>query len=95
MNGVGAVEIVVEAVLDRRADGRLGIGKEVLHGVGEHVSGRMAQLGQSEGRRVVTLGVRFVSGAASALRGSEAFGEPAWMPLRRCLTCRLIGLRLN
>ncbi len=56
MNGVGPIEIVIEAVLDRRADRRLGIGEEVLHGVSEHVSGRMAELGKRR-PAVVTLGV--------------------------------------
>ena len=37
------VEVVVEAVLDRRADAELRVGEEVLHGLGEHVGGRVAQ----------------------------------------------------
>jgi hypothetical protein len=37
------VEVVVEAVLDRRADAELGLGEDVLHGLGQHVRGRVAQ----------------------------------------------------
>ena len=36
------VEVVVEAVLDRRADGEVGPLVEVEHRLGEHVGGRMA-----------------------------------------------------
>ncbi len=41
-----AVEVVVETILDRRADGRFCVGEEVLDGVSKHVSGGMAQLGK-------------------------------------------------
>ena len=34
---LGAVEVVIEAVLDHRSDGDLGIGPERLHRVGEHM----------------------------------------------------------
>ena len=37
MNGSVAGEVVVEAVLDRRADGDLGARIEFLHGLGHHV----------------------------------------------------------
>ncbi len=37
------VEVVVEAVLDRRADAELGVGPEVLHRLGHHVGGGVAQ----------------------------------------------------
>ena len=37
------VEVVVEAVLDRRADAELGLGEELLHGLRHHVRGRVAQ----------------------------------------------------
>ena len=37
------VEVVVEAVLDRRADAQLGVGEELLHGLGHHVRGGVAQ----------------------------------------------------
>ena len=39
--GLCDVEVVVEAVLDRRADPELGLGKEILHSLCEHVRGRM------------------------------------------------------
>ena len=35
------VEVVVEAVGDRRADAELGLGEHVLHGLGQHVGGRV------------------------------------------------------
>ena len=35
------VEVVVEAVLDRRADAELGAGEQLLHGLGQHVRGRV------------------------------------------------------
>ena len=37
--GLVPVEVVVEAVLDRRADGDLGAGEKVLHRLGEHMRG--------------------------------------------------------
>ena len=37
MNGVVAREVVIEAVLDRRADGHLRAGKKLLHRHGEHM----------------------------------------------------------
>ena len=37
------VEVVVEAVLDRRADAELGLGEELLHGLGHDVRGGVAQ----------------------------------------------------
>ena len=40
---LGDVEVVVEAVLDRRADAELGLREDVLHRLGEHVRGRVAQ----------------------------------------------------
>ena len=43
---VGELEVVVEAVLDRRPDRDLGRRVEVLHGLGEHVRGRVAQHAQ-------------------------------------------------
>ena len=42
MNGVGAVEIVIEAVLDRRADAELGLGIQLEHGGGQQVRGGVA-----------------------------------------------------
>ena len=39
--GLGDVEVVVEAVLDRRPDPELCLGKEILHGLCEHVRRRM------------------------------------------------------
>ena len=43
MNGLGDVEVVVEAVLDRRADAQLGLGEQLLDGLGQHVRGRVPQ----------------------------------------------------
>ena len=40
---LGDVEVVVEAVLDRRADAELGLGEDVLHRLGEHVRGGVPQ----------------------------------------------------
>ncbi|AIY17733.2 Serine phosphatase RsbU, regulator of sigma subunit [Pimelobacter simplex] len=37
------VEVVVEAVLDRRADAELGVGEDLLHGLRQHVGGRVPQ----------------------------------------------------
>lgn len=41
--GAGHVEVVVEAVLDRRADAQLGLGEQLLHGLRHDVRGRVAQ----------------------------------------------------
>ncbi len=40
------VEVVVEAVADRRADAEHGLGVDLLHGLREHVGGRVAQHGE-------------------------------------------------
>jgi len=45
------VEVVVEAVADRRADAELGLGEQLLHGLREHVRGRVPQ------HRAAVLGV--------------------------------------
>ena len=39
----GDLEVVVEAVLDRRADAQLGLGEDLLHGLGHDVRGGVAQ----------------------------------------------------
>jgi len=44
--GLGHVEVVVEAVRDRRADPQLGVGVHLLHRLGEHVRGGVAHDGQ-------------------------------------------------
>ncbi len=49
MNGSGGVELVVEAVLDRRADAELGLGEDVLHGLGHDVRRGVAQHHQAVG----------------------------------------------
>ena len=36
---LGAVKIVIETVLDGRADGQLHLGVQALHGLGENVAG--------------------------------------------------------
>ena len=41
--GLLDVEVVVEAVLDRRADAQLGLGEELLHGLRHDVRGGVAQ----------------------------------------------------
>ncbi len=41
--GPGHVEVVVEAVADRRADAELGLGEQLLHGLRHDVRGRVAQ----------------------------------------------------
>ena len=51
MNGVGAEEVVVEAVLDHRADRHLRAGPQRLHRLGEHV--RRVVADQLERARVV------------------------------------------
>ena len=43
VNGVLDVEVVVEAVLDRRADAELGVREQVLHRLGQHVRGGVPQ----------------------------------------------------
>ena len=57
------VEVVVEAVLDRRADAEPGAGEQLLHGLGEHVRGRVpddrAPVGAGRGDRLdLGVGVR-------------------------------------
>ena len=47
---LGRPEVVVEAVLDRRADAELRLREHVLHGLGEHVRGRVAQHVEPVGR---------------------------------------------
>ena len=42
VNGLGDVEVVVEAVGDRRTDAELGLGVDRLHRLREHVRGRSA-----------------------------------------------------
>ena len=37
-----AEEVVIEAVLDGRADGYLGAGEQLLHGLGQHMGGVVA-----------------------------------------------------
>ena len=39
---LGDIEVVVEAVRDRRPDSELGVGKHVLHRLREHMGGRVA-----------------------------------------------------
>jgi hypothetical protein len=54
------VEVVVEAVLDRRTDAEPGAGEELLHGLGQHVRGGVADDGPpvgAGGRDGLDLGV--------------------------------------
>src|SRR5438067_6392644 len=46
LHSLGEVEVVVEAVLDRRADGHLSAWVELEHGLGEHVGGVVAEEGE-------------------------------------------------
>ena len=48
---LGAVEVVVETILDRRTDGRFGIGEEVLDGVSKHVRGGVPERDERGRRR--------------------------------------------
>ncbi len=59
---LGHVEVVVEAVLDRRADPELGVGVQLLHGLRQHVRGRVPQDREPVGR----LGADGVHGVAVA-----------------------------
>ena len=49
--GVGDAEVVVEAVGDRRADAEVRLRADALHGLGEHVRGRVTQDRQTVGAR--------------------------------------------
>ena len=60
----GRVEVVVEAVLDRGADGDLRAGEQPLHGVGHHVRGRVADDLEPAGSLS-----RMISSGASAATG--------------------------
>ena len=42
VKGVVAIEVVIEAVLDHRADGDLRAGKKLLHRLGQHMGARRA-----------------------------------------------------
>ena len=61
---VGQLEVVVEAVLDRRADGERGPGEQVEHRLGEHVGRRVADrvqaplVGLGDDRGLVAVGER-------------------------------------
>ena len=48
---LGDLEVVVEAVLDRRAEADLRVGAQASHGRREHVRGRMAQHVERSARR--------------------------------------------
>ena len=71
MNGSSAIEIVIEAVLDRGADGRLRFGKEILDGVCEHVRGGVPQFGK-RGPAIVNAGVGNHGAAVLAPAGPKA-----------------------
>ena len=45
--GLVNVEIVVKAVFNRGADGQLGLGAQLFHGLGHDVAGRVAQRGKA------------------------------------------------
>ena len=45
--GLVDVEIVVKAVFNRGADGQLGLGAQLFHGLGHDVAGRVAQRGKA------------------------------------------------
>ena len=92
MNGLGDVEVVVEAVGDRRADAELRVGEHVLHRLGQHVRGGVpdhaaAVLGVGRDRHDLDVGVgRPATGRAAGRRrraprrsasGSPRLGSPA------------------
>jgi len=56
---LAAIKVVIKPVFDRRTDGRLGLGKEFLDGVGEDVGGRVTQRGQ---RGFVGVGIGHTGG---------------------------------
>ena len=76
-------EVVVEAVLDHRADRDLGLGEELLHRVGEQVGGRVANhleplriaIGDDGDRSVAVDAVRGVDELAVDLAGQRGLGE--------------------
>ena len=45
MGATGQLEVVVEAVLDRRSDGETGAGPQLQHGLGHHVRGGVTEHG--------------------------------------------------
>ncbi len=49
--GLGHVEVVVEAVRDERADAELRVGAQLLHRLRQHVGGRVAQHIEAVGLR--------------------------------------------
>ena len=85
---VGQLEVVVEAVLDGRADGEGGAGEQVEHGLGQHVGRRVADREQAPRRLVlgddgdlVAVGERRCRGRArspltSAITAALASREP-------------------
>ena len=84
MNGRLYAEVVVEAVLDHRADRHLRVGEELLHRVGEQVRRGMADdveaLGVAVGddgerRRRRSMHVRGVDDLAVDLAGERGLGE--------------------
>ena len=76
-------EIVVEAVLDHRADRHLRVGEQLLHRIGEQVRGRMADdveafgvlVGDDRDVGVAIDHVRRVDELAVDLAGERGLGE--------------------
>ncbi|GAA3072269.1 hypothetical protein GCM10020000_66250 [Streptomyces olivoverticillatus] len=92
VEGLLDVEVVVEAVLDRRADAQLGLGVELLHSLGHDVCGGVAQdveavlggdldgldlLAVGDGVREVLELARDADGHDGALTGEELGGRSA------------------
>ena len=81
---LGELEVVVEAVGDRRADRHLGVGPQVQHRLGHHVRRRVAQHGQRlriasrQDAHAVALGQRQpqVAHLVADVHGDGGLGQP-------------------
>ena len=83
--GLGAVEVVVEAVLDHRPDGHLGLGPDLLHRAGHDVRAvvadelehaRVVVLRGDDGQRCIVIdGLREIGERAVDARGKGGLGQ--------------------
>ena len=80
---VGQLEVVVEAVLDRRADGERGPREQVEHGLRQHVGRRVAERVAALGRDVAVTMAHLVAVGAAARPGR------ARSPLTSAMTAAL------
>ena len=95
-----AEEVVVEAVLDHRADGDLGARPQRLHGFGQHMRGVMAD--QLQRARIVAVqefdfrvaldGVGEVGDRTVERHGDRALGERGGNPLRDVEAGNAVGI---